>query len=133
ALKKLGEEYPAGAANLKDGLPQVIKSFNGKADRQRVLVFMGSGESIAGPVDAELRASLCKEMVNNQVAFFSIPLGAHMQPYNLHGFAKGTGGTVVRRAGGDSNEQWLANLLTSVAQPILYDSEIKLPAEVVES
>ena len=75
ALKKLGEEYPAGAANLKDGLPQVIKSFNGKADRQRVLVFMGSGESIAGPVDAELRASLCKEMVNNQVAFFSIPLG----------------------------------------------------------
>ena len=37
------------------------------------------------------------------------------------------------RVNGDRNDKWLASLLDAVAQPILYDSEIKLPAEVAEA
>jgi hypothetical protein len=132
ALKKLGEEYPAGAVNFRDSLPEAIKLFDGKRDRQHVILFLGSGQSIAGPVDAELRASLCKDMIANHIAFYSVPLGGYLDPYNLHGFANCTGGKVVRHGLGSTAEKWVANLSEALAQPILYDAEIQLPAKVAE-
>jgi tetratricopeptide (TPR) repeat protein len=132
ALKKLGEEYPAGAVNFRDSLPEAIKLFDGKRDRQHVILFLGSGQSIAGPVDAELRASLCKDMIANHISFYSVPLGGYLDPYNLHGFANYTGGKVVRYGLGGTPEKWVANLHEALAQPILYDAEIQLPATVAE-
>ncbi len=132
ALKKLSDEYPAGAVNLRDSLPEAIKLFDGKQDRQHVILLLGSGQSIAGPIDAELRASLCKEMIANHIAFFSVPLGGYLDPYNLHGFANSTGGKVVRYGLGSKPDKWVANLLEAVSQPILYDCEIQLPAKVAE-
>ena len=130
ALTKLSDDFPAGAVNLRDTLPKAIQLFNGKKDRQHVILFLGSGQSIAGPIDAELRASLCKDMVANQIAFYSVPLGGYLDPYNLHGFANYTGGKVVRHGLGSTPETWADNLFEALAQPILYDSEIKLPAKV---
>jgi hypothetical protein len=132
ALKKLGEEYPAGAVNLRDSLPEAIKLFDGKQDRQHVILFLGSGQSIAGPIDAELRASLCKEMTANHIAFYSVPLGGHLDPFNLHGFANNTGGKVVRYGLGSTPDKWAAHLFEALAQPVLYDCEIQLPAKVTE-
>jgi tetratricopeptide (TPR) repeat protein len=132
ALKKLGEEYPAGAVNLRSSLPEAIKLFDGKQDRQHVILFLGSGQSIAGPIDAELRASLCKDMIANHIAFYSVPLGGYLDPYNLHGFANFTGGKVVRYGLGSKPEKWVANLFEALSQPVLYDGEIQLPAKVVE-
>ena len=118
ALTKLSDDYPAGAVNLRDRLPQSDQLFDGKEDRQHVILFLGSGQSIAGPIDAELRGSLCKDMVNNQIAFYSVPLGGHLDPYNLHGFANGTGGKVVRHGLGGTPETcgW-PTCSTRVAQP----------------
>ncbi len=132
ALKKLESDYPAGAVNLRDALPQVLKTFDGKKDRQRAIVFLGSGQSIAGPIDAEMRAALCKDMIANQIAFFSVPMGGYLDPYNLHGLANGTGGKVVRFGLGSTPDLWSAQLLETIAQPILYDCEIKLPARIAE-
>ena len=132
ALKKLGEDYPAGAVNLRDSLPEAIKLFDGKRDRQHVIVFLGSGQSIAGPLDGELRVSLCKSMTENQIAFYSVPMGSYLDPYNLHGLANYTGGKVVRHGLGSTPAKWVASLLEALAQPILYDGEIKLPAKVVD-
>jgi hypothetical protein len=132
ALKKLDTEYPAGAVNLRETLPEALKIFDGKKDRQRAIVFFGSGQSIAGPIDADLRTSLCQDMTANQIAFYSVPLGGHLDPYNLHGFANCTGGKVVRYGLGVTPDSWAAHLLEAVAQPILYDGEIKLPARMVE-
>ncbi|MHB1425055.1 MAG: hypothetical protein ACYC3I_17935 [Gemmataceae bacterium] len=132
ALKKLGDDYPAGAVNLRDSLPEAIKLFDGKRDRQHVILFLGGGQSIAGPIDADLRASLCKDMTANQIAFYSVPMGSYLDPYNLHGFANYTGGKVVRHGLGSTPAKWLANLFEALAQPILYDGEIKLPAKVVD-
>ncbi len=132
ALKKLESEYPAGAVNLRDSLPEAIKLFDGKRDRQHVILFLGSGQSIAGPLDADLRASLCQDMTANHIAFYSVPLGGYLDPYNLHGLANCTGGKVVRHGLGSTPEKWAANLSEALAQPILYDSEIQLPAGVTE-
>ena len=132
ALKKLDEEYPAGAVNLRDSLPEAIKLFDGKQDRQHVILFLGGGQSIAGPIDAELRASLCRDMTANHIAFYSVPLGGYLDPYNLHGFANYTGGKVVRHGLGSTPDKWVANVFEALAQPILYDSEIQLPAHVAE-
>jgi tetratricopeptide (TPR) repeat protein len=132
ALKKLGDDYPAGAVNLRDSLPEAVKLFDGKRDRQHVILFLGSGQSIAGPIDGELRASLCKDMTANHIAFYSVPLGGSLDPYNLHGFANYTGGKVVRHGLGSTPAKWVASLSEALAQPILYDGEIKLPAKVVE-
>jgi tetratricopeptide (TPR) repeat protein len=133
AVKKLTEEYPAGAVNLKDSLVKALDSFAGKADRQQIILFLGSGQSIAGPVDAELRAKLCKDMVANQIAFYSVPLGSHLDPYNLHGFANGTGGKVVRVGLTADPDKWAANLFEAVSVPVLYPESIKLPASVAEA
>jgi hypothetical protein len=132
ALKKLSEEYPAGAVNLREALPEAIKLFDGKQDRQHVILFLGSGQSIAGPIDAEMRTALCKEMTANHIAFYSVPLGSHLDPYNLHGFANCTGGKVVRYGLGSKPDQWAAKLFEALAQPVLYDGEIQLPAQVAE-
>ncbi len=73
-------------------------------------------------------------MVKNQIAFYSVPLGTHPQPYNLHGFANGTGGKVVRLGILADEKQWVARISsTPWLKPILYDSKIKLPAEVAEA
>jgi tetratricopeptide (TPR) repeat protein len=132
ALKKLNDEYPSGAVNLRDSLPEAIKLFDGKKDRQHVILFLGSGQSIAGPIDTELRASLCKDMIANHIAFYSVPLGGHLDPFNLHGFANSTGGKVVRYGMGSKPEKWAANMVDALSQPILYDCDIQLPAKVVE-
>jgi tetratricopeptide (TPR) repeat protein len=132
ALKKLKEEYPAGAVNFRDSLPEAIKLFDGKQGRQHVILFLGSGQSIAGPLDADLRASLCKEMTANHIAFYSVPLGSHLDPYNLHGLANYTGGKVVRYGLGSTPDKWAAALFEALSQPILYDSAIQLPQQVSE-
>ena len=114
-LKKLDGDYPAGAVNLRDTLPEALKIFDGKKDRQRVILFLGSGQSVAGPIDADARASLCKDMVANQIAFYSVPLGGHLDPYNLHGFANYTGGKVVRFGLGSTPDTWVVSLFDAMA------------------
>ncbi|HEY7311775.1 MAG TPA: hypothetical protein VH643_20600 [Gemmataceae bacterium] len=133
AFKKLAEQYPSGAVNLKDALPKAIGEFDGKKDRQAMILFFGSGQSIAGPIDADLRTSLCRDMVAKQIAFYSVPLGIHMEPYNLHGFANGTGGKVVRLSLSRSGDKWVKDMLDAAAQPILYPDDIKLPPAITEA
>jgi tetratricopeptide (TPR) repeat protein len=132
-LKKLESEYPSGAVNLRDTLPEALKLFDGKKDRQHVVLLLGSGQSLAGPIDADLRAALCKDMVANEIAFYSVPLGGHLDPFNLHGFANSTGGKVVRHGLGSTADKWVASMLEAVAQPVLYNGELSLPANVVEA
>ena len=70
-LKDLANEFPAGAVNLKAALTRAVESFEGKAGRRRVVLFLGDGKSIAGPVGGEDRAKFCDEMVRRQITFFS--------------------------------------------------------------
>ena len=74
ALAALKSEYPSGAVNLKKGLDDVIASFDGGVSRQRVLLFLGDGNSPAGPLDGDSRAALAAKMVQRQIAFFAVPL-----------------------------------------------------------
>jgi hypothetical protein len=133
AFKALDKEYPAGAVNLKEGLAKAADGFDGRPERQRVIVFMGDGKSIAGPIDDTERAKQCRALVKNEIAFYSVPLGTRMEPLNLHGFPNGTGGKVVRVGLSDTPEKWAANLIEAVKTPILYGAQIQLPAEVVEA
>src|SRR5262249_22670660 len=47
AFKKLAEEFPAGAVNLKKGLAEAISAFDIDRERQRAIVYLGDGMSIA--------------------------------------------------------------------------------------
>jgi len=38
------------------------------------MLFFGDGKSIAGPIDAIDRTTLSADMVQNKIAFFSVPL-----------------------------------------------------------
>src|SRR5262249_10780861 len=92
ALKDLAKEVPLGAVNLKAGLNKAIDSFDEKAGRQRVILFLGDGKSVAEPVTGNDRAELCARMIKKQIAFFAVPVGLRLEPQNLHGLASGTGG-----------------------------------------
>ena len=133
AVKALAKEYPSGAVNLKKGLEDVIASFDGGVSRQRVLLFLGDGNSTAGPLDGDSRAVLADKMVKREIAFFAVPLGAHPYYANLHGFINATGGKVVRVEAKDKAEDTVARFLSAVAVPILYVHNFQMPAEMTDA
>jgi hypothetical protein len=81
---------------LKKGLEMATASFQADPSRQRALVFLGDGMSSYNPITPVDRAKICENMVKNEIAFFSVPLGPMLDPQNLHGIASHTGGKVVR-------------------------------------
>ncbi len=133
ALKDLAREYPSGTANLKQTLTDVTTTFPDEPGRQKAIVLLGDGQSLANPISAAERVKLCGEMVERQVSFFCVPLGPNLEPGNLHGFANGTGGKVVRLPSGESLAAVVPGLLTAIAEPVLYPSQVAFPATVVES
>lgn len=133
ALNNLKKRYPNGASDLKDALAKAIDTFGGGDHRQRVLLFLGDGQSIANPLSHEDRAALCKQMVDRKIAFFAVPLGLQLDPANLHGFATGTGGAVMRtHVTQEKITDALKRYQDALAAPIMYGAQIKLPAEVTE-
>ena len=73
-----------------------------------------------------------REMVDRKVGFFPVPLGPELDPQVIHGFATGTGGTVLRLDVSEKIEDTLKRFKNTIAQPVLYVDSFKLPAEVVE-
>ncbi|MEI7685346.1 MAG: vWA domain-containing protein, partial [Planctomycetota bacterium] len=101
ALEKLKTNYPAGDTDLKVGISKAAESFDGSESRQRILVFLGDGQSTHNPLSADDRFALCQELVAKKVGFFPVPLGSQVHPENLHGLATGTGGLVLRTRVGE--------------------------------
>ena len=132
SVSELAKEYASGGTNLKKGISDAISSFESIAGRQRVLVFMGDGMSIAGPIDGADRAGLCKEMIGKEVVFFPVPIGSRMDPANLHGLASGTGGICMRMLPGDWVEDLHKRLQAAIEVPVLYSAALQLPKEVSE-
>ncbi len=122
------EEYPSGAVDLKKGLADAVASFQPDPSRQRLILFIGDGKSLANPLDDNDRAALCDQMVRTEIAFFAIPLGTDMDAANLHGLVSGTGGTVVRTLKTDKAENVVLRLKDAFAEPILYPTAFQLPA-----
>jgi tetratricopeptide (TPR) repeat protein len=98
ANKLAGEEYAAGAVDLKAGLDAALKSFERKPGRQQIVLFLGDGESAASatPLTEAARVDLGRRMADQDVQFFSVPLGLTISANTLHGFGMLTGGSVVR-------------------------------------
>ncbi len=130
ALQTLRDkEVPLGAVDLKNALEQTIKSFSGSADRQRILVFLGDGQSTYNPLTVADRNALAREMVQRRVAFFPVPLGLRLEPANLHGLASATGGLVLRtQIAAEKLPDVLKRFEAAFATPILYAPRFaKLP------
>jgi len=46
-LRALEAEYPSGAVDLKFGLDNVLKDFDGKVARQQVIVYLGDARALS--------------------------------------------------------------------------------------
>ncbi len=134
ALKKLKQEVPLGNTDLKKGLGVATASFQPDPSRQRALVFLGDGMSSYNPITPVDRAKICEDLVKNEIAFFSVPLGPMLDPQNLHGIASHTGGKVVRLVpSNDIPKDTTKKLREAIAAPILYTKSFQLPkGEVAE-
>jgi hypothetical protein len=126
AFNDLKWQVPLGDTDLPNAIEKATKAFQVDPARRRVLVFMGDGMSIHNPVTAELRTRLCDEMVKNEIAFYSVPLGPRLDPQNLHGFASGTGGIAVRILKTDKPADTLKRLQEAVALPVLYPASYQM-------
>jgi hypothetical protein len=131
-LRALHDEYPCGATNLNEALQTALAKFH-SPDRRQAVVFMGDGMSIRDPITAEERTALSARMVENQIAFFPIPLGLRLDPVTLHGFASNTGGTTVRVAADERVEDTVKRLQAAVTAPVLYPTSFKLQGEVADA
>src|SRR5438132_263798 len=132
AVENLKKEVPLGDTDLKGGLTKIITSFDNSGDRQQIVLFLGDGMSVHNPITNADRSRLCEQMVKHNVVFFPVPLGAQLDPKNLHGIATGTGGTVVRVLAKDKPADTAKRLNEAIAAPVLYPKEFKFSAEVVE-
>src|SRR5579871_619015 len=133
ALADLKQEIPLGDTDLKEGLRKAMARFEGNRARQQVIIFLGDGMSVHNPITASDRAQLCREMVKNTIAFYSVPLGPKLDPMNLHGLATGTGGSVVRLpANGDANET-VKLLDRAFATPVLYPDRVQFGPEIADA
>ena len=132
SLAMLQKEYASGGTNLKKGLQDSLQSFEAIDGRKKVLLFLGDGMSVAGPIDGTDRASLCEEMVRKEVVFYPMPIGPRLDPTNLHGLASGTGGLCLRLLPGDWLNDFFKRLQTAMDVPVMYPSSISLPKEVTE-
>ena len=133
ALKDLKKRFPNGTTDLKGALTKAIETFDGGDQRQRVLVFLGDGQSTDSPLTHDARAELCKQMVDRKIAFFAVPLGLPLDPANLHGFASGTGGAVMRtRVTEEKLPDALKRYQETLAAPIMYNAKLQLSADVTE-
>jgi tetratricopeptide (TPR) repeat protein len=141
ALATLEKEVPLGAVNLKKAVTDGLASFEIKESRQRAILFLGDGKSIAEPMVASDRASLVATMVKNKVAFFAVPLGLRLDPQNLHTLITGTGGKIIRHDMGEKitdnvdektgkviEAGLVSKIVKDIAEPILYNVEFSLPA-----
>jgi hypothetical protein len=131
ALKALHQEYPAGASNLKKALRDVTEAFPNKADRQRVLLYLGDGRSILDPITVADRAELCANLVKREIAFFPIPLGHRPDPDSLHGLAIGTGGAPIRLLPNDQPELFAKRFENTLSAAILYPQSFEMSPDVV--
>jgi tetratricopeptide (TPR) repeat protein len=131
ALKTLAEEYPSGATNLKKGLADAVAAFNGNSSRQGVILFLGDGKSLADPIDADARATVCEEMVKKQVACFTVPFGLQSDALNLHGLPNATGGRCVRIRASGSPSEFLTDFDAALTVPVLYPRSAKFAATEV--
>ena len=127
------KEYAAGAADLKNGLRNVLRAFDQQTTRQHVILFLGDGESCLNPLSDADRAALAADMASHQAAFFAVPLGNRLDPSNLHGLASATGGAVVRLLGEESPEKFLPKLTAAFNAPIFYPTKTTYSGEVTEA
>lgn len=132
SLAALQNEYASGGTNLKKGLQDALQTFETIQGRQRVILFLGDGMSVAGPIDSSDRASLCDEMVRKEVSFYPMPIGPRVDPANLHGLASGTGGVCMRLLPGDWVEDFFKRLQVALDVPVMYPTTIGLPKDVTE-
>ncbi len=133
AVNELRQEVPLGDTDLKDGFRKAVELFGGAGDRQQVVVFLGDGMSIHNPLSASDRAQLCEDLVKREIAVFPIPLGPRLDPANLHGFAVGTGGAVVRTQPRDKVSEAVQRLHTVLATPVLYPTKFQITGDVAEA
>lgn len=133
ALKELEQrQYPAGDADLPNALTGAIDSFD-EPDRQRIIVYLGDGQSFQNPITGPARNELCQRMVRQKIAFFSVPLGKRFEAANLHGLATGTGGTVIRvQIFEEKVEDVVRRAEEAFAGPILYPTRFTMSEGVVE-
>ncbi|MCS7159102.1 MAG: VWA domain-containing protein, partial [Gemmatales bacterium] len=132
ALRELSEITPMGAADLKAALDKALERLENRPDRQQVVVYLGDGMSTLRPIGLTDRLRYAEQFNRLRVNVYAIPIGFRLDPEFLNGMTTSTGGAVwrvdIRFQVGDLWKQWLAQLDT----PVLYPSELQLPAEVVE-
>src|SRR5262249_36817522 len=131
AFKALKDEYPAGSSNLKKALQDAVKTFENKAGRQRVLLFLGDGRSILDPITPADRRDLCAAFIEREIGFFPVPLGHRPDPDNLHGLATGTGGAPIRLLPNDQPEAFAKRCESTLSAGILYPEIFEMSPDAV--
>ena len=132
ALATLKDSYASGATSLKGSITAALESFEAGNGRQRNIVFLGDGLSVADPLDSDARNLLVAEMVRREVVFLPVPMGLRLDPINLHGLATGTGGRAVRIEAGETTPQMVAKLNEALKVPVLYPESASFGQDLAE-
>lgn len=132
ALDKLDQEYASGATNIPKAVETAAGMLEMSNERCRSIVFLGDGISLASPLDGSDRAKVVEDLVRRQVPLVTIPMGARMDPTNLHGLATGTGGRCVRIRQGDAPEAVAERVRLAVDSPVFYPRAARMVSGMKE-
>jgi hypothetical protein len=126
-----------GAVDLASGMEKVLKDFDGKVQRQQVIVYIGDAESAAAPLSEKERYQLANKVREAKVQFFAVPIGASINALNMHSLVTGTGGSVARFAENIKDPRKAVSYLVkelnaTIDAPVLFPTKVQFGAEVAE-
>jgi len=133
AVKQVEQTVTMGAADLKTALDKVVNSFENRATRRQVILYVGDGMSTINHIGSAERQQIANGMVERKIGFFPLPVGPALDPLVIHGLSTSTGGLVLRLSESESVDATMKRFMASIQAPILYPETVQFPADVVES
>jgi tetratricopeptide (TPR) repeat protein len=135
--RALDNEYASGAVDLKNGVEKALADFDGKVQRQQVILYVGDAESALNTLSEKDRHQLAGKVREAKAQFFAVPMGLSINALNLHTLVSGTGGAVVRFDESHKDPKkavasLVAQLNESIDVPVLVPSKAEFGAGVAE-
>src|SRR5262249_18928147 len=131
ALAELGREVPLGAVDLKRCLKAALDSFDARSGRQRVVLFLGDGKSVAGAGGSEEPGrgwALRGEKRGG--GFFGGRWGRPGGRKTAPAGGGAPGGCAAPPPPADPAPAVVARVQKAMAEPVLYPTAFALPKEV---
>ena len=133
AFQELTRRTPLGATDLAAGLATASEAFEGPAQGNRAVIYVGDGISRADLVETDEFRDLVQQLAARRVSVSSLAIGPQRNIEFLVALANQTGGRVYVDADGRSSDEMGLGLAQVATRAVMWPLDVALPQAFTES